>query len=40
MNKKGKYWVLKKEYKRFKADKNRKYKKDTIAEYLHYIKIN
>jgi adenine-specific DNA-methyltransferase len=36
------YWVFKQEYKRFKADKteNRNHKKDSVIEYLHYVKIN
>ncbi len=35
------YWLFKKQYKRFKADKteNRKHKKNNVTEYLHYIKI-
>ena len=32
---KGKYSVFTKEYKRYKADTNRDYKKDTTVEYLH-----
>lgn len=35
------YWVFTKEYRRFKADKteNRNHKKDSVTEYLHYVKI-
>ena len=37
------YGVFTKEYRRFKAWKeteNRKFKKDSVVEYLHYVKIN
>lgn len=35
------YWVLKREYKRFRADtaENRNHKKDSVTEYLHYVII-
>ena len=41
MSTKWKYWCFTKEYWRFKADKseNRNFKKDTVTEYLHYIKV-
>lgn len=41
MSTRWKYWVLKKNYRKFKADKseNRKYKQDKTVEYLHYVKI-
>lgn len=41
MSKRWEYWVLTKNYKRFKADKteNRNHKKDSVVEYLHYVKI-
>ena len=38
MLKYGKYNLLKKNYQRYKADKNRDYKKDTTIEYLHILK--
>lgn len=37
MSQKGKYGVLEKEYSRYKADKNRTYKKNTTTETLHYV---
>jgi len=39
MSKRGKYWVFKKEYSRFKSDKtkNRNYKANSVIEYLHYV---
>lgn len=37
MRKYGNYKRYEKEYKRFKADKNREYKKDTTIEYLHCL---
>ena len=43
MQKIWEYWVFTKEYRRFKAWKeteNRKFKKDSVVEYLHYVKIN
>lgn len=42
MSTRGDYWVKTKEYKRFKADKteNRNHKKESVLEYLHYVKIN
>lgn len=41
MSKRWEYWVIKKEYKRFKADKteNRTHKENKVFEYLHYVKI-
>ena len=41
MSKRWKYWVFTKDYRRFKADKNeaRRHKKDSVIEYLHYVKI-
>ena len=33
------YWVFTKEYRRFKAWKDRNFKKDSVLEYLHYVKI-
>ncbi len=41
MSKRWEYWVLKKNYRRFKADKtgNRNHKQDKTIEYLHYVKI-
>lgn len=41
MSNRGKYGVITQEYKRFKADKteNRNHLKDSVIEYLHYIKI-
>ena len=41
MKKYGIYDLQKKEYSRFKADKteNRNHKKDSVTEYLHYVKI-
>ncbi len=39
MEKRWKYWVFTKEYRRFKAWKDRNFKKDSVLEYLHYIKI-
>jgi adenine-specific DNA-methyltransferase len=42
MSKRWDYWVITKEYKRYKADKteNRNHKKDMVYEYLHYVIIN
>ncbi|MDD3120046.1 MAG: DNA adenine methylase, partial [Candidatus Gracilibacteria bacterium] len=42
MSKRGNYGVIKKEYKRFKADKteNRIHKENKVFEYLHYVKVN
>lgn len=39
MSKRGKYWIFKKEYNRFKADKNenRNHKANSVVEYLHYV---
>lgn len=41
MSQRWEYWVKTLEYKRFKADKteSRNHKKDTVIEYLHYVKI-
>jgi adenine-specific DNA-methyltransferase len=41
MSTRWEYWVFKKEYRRFKADKteNRNHKQSSVTEYLHYIKI-
>jgi adenine-specific DNA-methyltransferase len=41
MSTRWKYWVFTKEYTRFKSDKteNRNHKKDSVIEYLHYVKI-
>lgn len=41
MSTRWEYWVFTKEYTRFKADKteNRNHKKDSVIEYLHYVKI-
>lgn len=41
MSSRWEYWVLTKEYKRFRADKkeSRSHKKDKVIEYLHYVKI-
>ena len=41
MSTRGVYGYFTKEYHRFKADKdsNRDYKKDTVIEYLHYVKV-
>lgn len=33
------YWFFKKEYKRFRADNNRKNNEKILYEYLHYVKI-
>jgi len=38
MSKYGEYELAKKEYQRYKADKNRVYKKDKTFEYLHILK--
>ena len=38
MSKYGKYNIVKKEYQRFKADKNRKHKANSTYEYLHILK--
>lgn len=42
MSHRGTYGVLTQEYKRFKADKteSRNHKKDSVIEYLHYVKIS
>ena len=37
MSLRGEYGYFTKEYNRFKADKNRKYKADKTVEYLHYV---
>lgn len=41
MSTRGEYGFFTQEYGRFKADKseNRDYKKDSVLEYLHYVKI-
>jgi adenine-specific DNA-methyltransferase len=41
MSERWEYDVLKKEYRRFKADKteNRNHKQDKTIEYLHYVKV-
>lgn len=41
MSTKWEYWCFTQEYWRFKADKseNRNFKKDTVTEYLHYVKV-
>ncbi len=41
MSSKWDYWVFKKDYRRFKADKteSRNHKKDGVVEYLHYVKV-
>lgn len=41
MSKRGEYGVFEKKYQRFKADKteNRNHKKESVIEYLHYVKI-
>ena len=41
MSLRGEYGVLTQEYRRFKADKteNRNHKKDSVTEYLHYVKV-
>ena len=41
MSSRWEYGVFTKEYRRFKADKteNRNHKKDSVIEYLHYVKI-
>lgn len=41
MSSRWEYWVLKQEYRRFKADKSesRNHKKDSVTEYLHYVKV-
>ena len=38
MSKYGKYSLIKKEYQRYKADKNREYKSDKTYEYLHILR--
>lgn len=38
MSSRWKYWYFKKEYKRFKADNNRKNNEKILYEYLHYVK--
>ena len=38
MSKFGKYEIIKKEYQRYKADKNREYKDDKTYEYLHIVR--
>lgn len=42
MSLRGEYGVLTREYRRFKADKteSRNHKKDSVMEYLHYVKVN
>jgi len=40
METRWKYWVFTKEYRRFKAGKDRNFKKDSVLEYLHYVEIN
>ena len=40
MSKRGKYGLLKKKYRRFKADNGRDYKAQETVEYLHYVKCN
>ena len=37
MSMRGKYGHFTKNYNRFKADKNRKYKTNKTVEYLHYV---
>lgn len=41
MSERWEYWFFTKKYNRFKADKseNRNFKKNTVIEYLHYVKI-
>jgi len=41
MSERWEYWVFTKEYRRYKADtnENRTHKKDSVLEYLHYVKI-
>ena len=39
METRWKYWVFTKKYRRFKAWKDRKFKKDSVVEYLHYVEI-
>ena len=39
MQTRWKYWVFTKEYRRFKAWKDRNFKKDSVVEYLHYVEI-
>lgn len=39
MSSRWEYWFFKKEYKRFKADNNRKNNEKILYEYLHYVKI-
>jgi len=36
----GEYGFFKREYSRFKADKNRKYRDNTTTEYLHFVKVS
>ena len=38
MSKYGKYELLKREYQRYRADKNREYKDTKTYEYLHILK--
>jgi len=42
MSRRGTYGVLTQEYRRFKADKteSRNHLKNSVIEYLHYVKIN
>jgi adenine-specific DNA-methyltransferase len=41
MSERGEYWFFTMKYNRFKADKseNRDFKKDSVVEYLHYVKV-
>jgi len=39
MGSRWEYWVFKKDYRRFKADTDRNFKKDSVVEYLHYVII-
>jgi adenine-specific DNA-methyltransferase len=41
MSTRGEYGFFTKTYNRFKADKdnNREYKKNSVVEYLHYVKV-
>jgi len=38
ISKYGNYNLIKKEYQRYKADKNREYKSDKTYEYLHILR--
>jgi len=40
METRWKYGVFTKEYRRFKAGKDRNFKKDSVLEYLHYVKLD